>query len=84
MFSAKNVYLFSFLLIIFLFVPKSTFASVAGEVNKANGLYKQGKFDDSLELYEKALDLDSKSSVVNYDLGTALYKKGIMRRLWSI
>ena len=32
----------------------NVFASVAGEVNKANDLYKQGKFDDSLDLYQEA------------------------------
>jgi Ca-activated chloride channel homolog len=57
-------------------MPSLAFASVAGEVNKANDLYKQGKFDDSLALYQKALELDDKSLVVKYDLGTALYKKG--------
>jgi tetratricopeptide (TPR) repeat protein len=49
---------------------------VAGDVNKANGLYAQGKFDDSLDLYQHALGHDDKSPVVKYDLGTALYKKG--------
>ena len=58
------------------FMPSSVFASVAGEVNKANNLYKQGQFDDSLGLYQKALDQDDRSSVVKYDLGTAYYKKG--------
>src|ERR1700691_2464435 len=65
----------SFLFILFL-MPSLVYASVAGEVNKANGLYKQDKFDDSLGLYQEALDQDDKSPVVKYDLGTALYKKG--------
>jgi len=52
------------------------FASVAGEVNRANDLYKQGKFDDSVYLYQKALEKDDRSGVIKYDLGTALYKKG--------
>jgi len=64
-----------FLILLFL-APSLGYASVAGEVNKANDLYKQGKFDDSLDLYQKALDQDDQSSVVKYDLGTALYKKG--------
>ncbi len=57
-------------------LPTRVYASVASEVNKANGLYKQGKFDDSLKLYQEALDKDANSPVVKYDLGTALYKKG--------
>ncbi len=72
----KNISLCSFLLVIILFMPTKVFASVAGEVNKANGLYKQGQFDDSLKLYQEALDQDEKSSAVKYDLGTAFYKKG--------
>jgi Ca-activated chloride channel family protein len=59
-----------------LLMPSIAFASVAGEVNKANELYKQGRFDDSLNFYQEALDQDDKSPVVKYDLGTALYKKG--------
>jgi len=59
-----------------LFSPALVFASVAGEVNKANALYRQGKFDDSIGLYQKAEDRDHKSPVIKYDLGTALYKKG--------
>jgi len=59
-----------------LFMPSLVLASVAGDVNKANGLYSQGKYDASLDLYQKALDKDDKSPVVKYDLGTALYKKG--------
>ncbi len=70
----KNIFLYSFLLVVL--VPTGAFASVAGEVNKANGLYKLGQFDDSLKLYQEALDQDGKSPVVKYDLGTALYKKG--------
>ena len=64
------------LLALLLFMPSFVYASVAGEVNKANDLYKHGQFDDSLKLYQEALDRDAQSPVVNYDLGTALYKKG--------
>ena len=74
--SMYQKYILAFSFYVIFFVPSIVFASVAGEVNKANDLYKQGKFDDSLDLYQKALDQDDKSSVVKYDLGTALYKKG--------
>ena len=67
---------FYFLLVICIIFPSLVRASVAGDVNKANDLYKQGKFDDSIDLYQKALDRDEKSPVIKYDLGTALYKKG--------
>jgi len=64
------------ILTVLFYLPTLALASVAGDVNKANELYKQGKFDDALNLYQKALDQDDKSPVVKYDLGTALYKKG--------
>jgi len=59
----------------FVLMP-STWASVVGEVNKANDFYKHGQFDDALKLYQKASDKDDKSAVVKYDLGTAYYKRG--------
>ena len=59
-----------------LFMPSIGYASVASEVNQANDLYKHGQFDDSLKLYQEALDQDAQSGIVKYDLGTALYKKG--------
>ena len=72
----KNISLYSFLFIFVSVIPSLGFASVAGEVNKANNLYMQGKLDDSLDLYQKALDQQQDSPVVKYDLGTAYYKKG--------
>lgn len=69
-------YILVFLTSGIFFLPTKVFASVAGEVNKANALYRQGKFDDSLGLYQRALEQDDKSAVVKYDLGTTLYKKG--------
>jgi len=72
----KNTFLYSFLSIIMILLPVNSFASVASDVNKANDLYKQGKFEDSLSLYQAALDKDDKSSAIQYDLGTDLYKKG--------
>ena len=64
------------ILITLLFGPSLVWASLAGEVNQANDLYKQGKFDDALGLYREALGQDDKSGVVKYDFGTAWYKKG--------
>jgi len=75
----KTSVAFSILFIFFLFnffLTSTSFASVAGKVNKANVLYKHGQFDDSLKLYQDALDMDDSSPVVKYDLGTAYYKKG--------
>ena len=70
----KNIFCFIFVLL--SGESSLVFASVASEVNKANDLYKQEKFNDSLDLYQRALDRNDQSSVIKYDLGTAYYKKG--------
>ena len=72
----KNISLYSFFIVFVIVLPTHSHASVAGDVNKANDLYRDGQFNDSLKLYQEALDKDNKSAVVKYDLGTALYKKG--------
>ncbi len=71
----KNISLYSFLLMMLLITTRS-FASVASDVNKANDLYKRGKFDDSIKGYQQALSQDESSPIINYNLGTALYKSG--------
>lgn len=50
-------------------------ATVAREVNRANELYDKGKFEDALQYYQKALAKDPSSALVQYNLGTAQYKK---------
>ena len=65
------------ILFIFFFHPWCVWAaSPAGEVNAANRLFKQGKYDQSLPHYQKALEKDGDSALVHYNLGTALVKKG--------
>jgi Ca-activated chloride channel homolog len=81
----KNLSLYLFFIIFAIVMPSLVYASVAGEVNKANDLYKQRHFDDSLKLYQEALDHDDKSPVIKYDLGTDLYKKGdYTKALWYL
>ena len=48
----------------------------AKSINDANRLYAQGKYGEAVEVYQKVADTDTKNSLVQYDLGTALYKKG--------
>lgn len=48
------------------------------EVNAANRLLEEGKIDESLQKYRKALG-EKDSPVIDYNLGTALYKKGDYR-----
>ena len=45
-------------------------------INDANRLYAQGKYDAAADVYQKAADADVKNFLAQYDLGTALYKKG--------
>ncbi len=50
-------------------------ASIAGDVKQGNHAYQQGNYEHAAEIYEQALGKDPKSSAVEYNLGTALYKK---------
>ena len=61
------------LVVIWLFSPSLLWAK---GINDANRLYVHGKYDEAVEVYQKAADADVKNSLAQYDLGTALYKKG--------
>lgn len=50
-------------------------ASARGAVRQGNRLYEQGKFADSLKMYEEALQKDPESDIINFNAGTALYKQ---------
>lgn len=50
-------------------------ASAREAVRQGNRLYEQGKFADSLKMYEEALDKAPESDIVNFNAGTALYKQ---------
>ena len=64
-------------LLFLLFCPFLAWASLpAAEVNAANRLFKQGKFDGAVEKYQAALEKEAASPLIEYNLGTALYKKG--------
>lgn len=45
-------------------------------VSEGNALYGQGAYADSAEKYRAALENDPESDIINFDLGTALYKHG--------
>ena len=51
-------------------------ASVAGQVKQGNEFYQSGNYDQSAQKYSEALAKEPESDVVNFNLGTALYKKG--------
>ncbi|MFH1504136.1 MAG: tetratricopeptide repeat protein [Candidatus Omnitrophota bacterium] len=51
-------------------------ASASGAIRRGNKLYKQEEFEQALKEYEKAREALPESDIVNFDLGTAYYKKG--------
>jgi Ca-activated chloride channel homolog len=51
-------------------------SSKQAEVRKGNDLFTKGSFEDSVKRYEEALKKDPESDIINFNLGTALYKKG--------
>jgi tetratricopeptide (TPR) repeat protein len=73
-FSGRTFYVSIFLLYIFLSSP--AFASPAKAVSEGNKLYHQEKYDEAIKKYNEAKSEAPDSDIVNFDLGTALYKQG--------
>lgn len=48
---------------------------VKKNVKEANGLYQKGKFDEALQKYNAASIALPDSDIINFNMGTALYKK---------
>ncbi len=60
-----------------LFLPSSVLAASAEkEVREGNRLYKQEKYDDALAKYSSAQTELPDSGIINFNIGTAMYKKG--------
>jgi len=73
----KIFYILS-LTITFLFCVESLCiaASFTKALQKGNQLYKNEKFDEALKEYNEVLVESPDSDIINYNIGTALYKKG--------
>ena len=54
--------------------PNAWASAQLTQVNKGNDLYHKGRYDASAEAYGRALKSDPQSPLIQYDLGTALYK----------
>ena len=65
-----------FVSIFFFCFSAGAWASKEGQVKQGNNLYQKGDYGNSLKHYEKALKNDAESPVINFNLGTALYKSG--------
>lgn len=59
-----------------LSAPAAFAASVGSHIKEGNELYKSGNYEASAEKFNEALKKIPESDVVNFNLGTALYKKG--------
>ena len=58
-----------------LSAPMSWAASSKKYVKEGNQLYKKGQIEESVKKYEEALKKAPESPMINYNLGTAYYKK---------
>ncbi|HBR15833.1 MAG TPA: hypothetical protein DD723_09915 [Candidatus Omnitrophica bacterium] len=57
-----------------LFCPPVLAASKAREVKQGKKLFEQGKYEEALEKFARALEKDPNSDIINFDTGIALYK----------
>jgi Ca-activated chloride channel homolog len=75
----------SILLFIFLMLPQlARSESSVQAVKDGNRLYKQGSFDDAVKFYSDALKKGGQDHVANYNLGNALYRKGMAQEKQNI
>ncbi len=57
------------------FPPAGEAVSSREAVRQGNHLYAEGKFSDSLRMYEKVLEKDPGLDIAHFNAGTALYKQ---------
>lgn len=73
----RNTFAASIFLILYsLFVSLAFAEDSAKIVSGANRLYSAGKYDEALKSYNEALLGNPDSSAINYNMGTAYFKKG--------
>ena len=69
----------SLLFFVFLLLTANTLLGqdeVTDLVKEGIALHDEGKYDEAIAIYEKALALDPKSALVHYELGYSYYAKG--------
>ncbi len=76
----KRLGIFFYALIVFFvfifFLPKYSFASVYGLVKEGNKYFNQKDYSLAEQKYKQALKHAPESDIINFDLGTTLYKRG--------
>ncbi len=65
-----------FVAALFYEIPLSLAASIAKDVKEGNRLYKDEKYDEAIRKYNEAQVESPDSNIVNFNVGTTLYKKG--------
>jgi len=70
-----NIKILPIILGLLFFWPSLSAASLRGEVRQGNRLYQKGDYKRAAEKFDKALQKKSESDIINFDLGTAEYKK---------
>jgi Ca-activated chloride channel family protein len=63
-----------FIFVAAVFPGPACAASKRKAVSEGNALYQQGAYTDSAEKYRAALENDPESDIINFNLGTAIYK----------
>ncbi len=63
------------MLVTAVFPEAACAASKRRAVLEGNALYQQGAYADSAQKYRAALENDPESDIINFNLGTALYKR---------
>ena len=73
----KKIYSIIVISFFLLSLPSAVLASSAAkDIRQGNRFYKQGKYDDALAKYSSAQTELPDSSIINFNIGSAMYKKG--------
>ncbi|MBC8413886.1 MAG: tetratricopeptide repeat protein [Nitrospira sp.] len=67
-------------IILAAFAPANCLAaSAASDVKRGNDYYKNENYDQAISMYESARIKESDPEIINFNLGTALYRKGQLK-----
>lgn len=66
---------FANIFFLFYFLPLCSIISANQSVKKGNKLYKEGNYDEALKNYSASSANQSDSDILNFNIGTALFKK---------
>jgi Ca-activated chloride channel family protein len=64
-----------FVLLLGMSFPVRANAAVSGDIKKGNRFYQKGMYGAAAQAYEKGLEQQPNDAIINFNLGTAFYKK---------